>query len=194
LPKGIVDVLETLRIENVRGFRFGRQAPLATGDSPLLILDRCQNILLEDFSTAVGAGRKLMAAARIQNTPLGHAGEAAGRPNTSHVTWRKMRVRDDGQLVRGLRVRLVDVDVDEEDESDKEPENDKKDDHHSFEGVTVSGYTESAFTLEGRNAKNLGLDRTHCIGQMPDGRRGKYAIDTSTHPNHGGRSIGARSA
>jgi hypothetical protein len=193
LPKVVVDVSETLRIENVRGFRFGGEAPLATelrwqGDeeSPMFILDRCQDILLEDFSIAVGPGKKLVAAAWIQNTPLGDAHEAAVRPNTSHVMWRNVRVRGEGRLARGFHVRLVDVDVDEEDESDNEPENDKKNDHHSFHDVTVSGYTEAAFTLEGRNAKNLGFDRCHCIGQMEGGRRGNYAIDTSTHPNHGG--------
>jgi hypothetical protein len=192
LPKGVIDVSETLRIENVRGFRFGGQAPLATElrwqgeeDSPMFILDRCQDILLEDFSIAVAPGKALLAAAWIQNTPLGGAKEAA-RPNTSHVTWRNVRIRGDGRLERGLHVRLVDEDVDEEDESDEKPEKDKKNDHHSFEGVTVSGYTEAAFTLEGRNAKNLGFDRCHCIGQTQGERRGNYAIDTSTHSNHGG--------
>jgi hypothetical protein len=92
----------------------------------MFFLDRCQDVLLEDFSIAVGPGKALLAAAWIQNTPLGASEEAAGRPNTSHVTWRNVRIRGEGRLERGLHVRLVDEDVDEEDESDEKPEKDKK--------------------------------------------------------------------
>ena len=36
----------------------------------MFILDRCQDILLEDLSITVAAGKELVAAAWIQNTPL----------------------------------------------------------------------------------------------------------------------------
>jgi hypothetical protein len=194
LPKRVFDVDETLRIENVRGFKFAGQAPLATelqwqgrDDCPMFILDRCQDILLEDFSVTVGAGKGMAAAAWIQNTPVENAKELSRPPNTSHVWWRNILVRGLGRLERGFHVRLVDPEIDQEDEDeDEEFERDKKNDHHSFEGVTVTGYRDSAFTLEGRNAKNLGFERCHCIGMFDNKQLGNHAVDTSTHPNHGG--------
>ncbi len=62
---------------------------------------------------------------------------------------------------------------------------DIKNDHHSFDHVTVTGYTGTAFTLEGRNAKNLGFDRCNCLGMIRRTRVGQYAIDTSTYADHG---------
>jgi hypothetical protein len=49
----------------------------------------------------------------------------------------------------------------------------------------VTGYTGTAFTLEGKNAKNLGLHRCHRLGMFDRHRTGKYAIDTSTYPGRG---------
>jgi hypothetical protein len=187
LPKGVVDVSETLKIVNVRGFRFGGEAPLATqlrwlgpADQPMFLLDRCLDVLLEDFSIIVGGGKELLAAAWIQNSPVPEGSEAASGPPTSHAWWRNVRVIGQGRLTRGFHVRLVGI------------EKDEKNDHHTFEGLTVTGYKHAAFVLEGRNAKNLGLDRCHCIGHVAgdkvtkENRIGKYAIDTSTYPNHGG--------
>jgi hypothetical protein len=183
LPKGVVDVSETIRIVNVHGFKFGGQAPRATElrwlgppDVPLFLLDRCHDILLEDFSIIVGDGKELLAAAWMQNTP-----QAPGPP-TSHVWWRNVLVIGKGRLTRGLHVKLVDV----ENNNESAEQIDEKNDHHTFEGVTVTGYRHAAFVLEGRNAKNLGFDRCHCVGPTTDGDRGGYAIDTSTKPNHGG--------
>jgi hypothetical protein len=187
LPKGVVDVSDTLKIVNVRGFRFGGEAPLATqlrwvgpADQPMFLLDRCLDVLLEDFSIIVGGGKELLAAAWIQNSPVPEGSEAAPGPPTSHVWWRNVRVIGQGRLTRGFHVRLVEI------------ERDEKNDHHTFEGLSVTGYKHAAFVLEGRNAKNLGLDRCHCIAHVAgdevtkENRIGKYAIDTSTHPNHGG--------
>jgi hypothetical protein len=181
LPKGIVEIDETIRIASVRGFTLSGQAPMATElrwhgppDRPMFDIDRCLDILLEDFSISVGADTTLLAAAWIQNG-LGATGpKAAPSLESSHVSWRNVLVRGQGKLVRGFHVKLFDV------------TKDIKNDHHSFDAVTVTGYTEAAFTLEGRNAKNLGFDRCHCIGGIKGERIGKYAIDTATEPNRGG--------
>jgi hypothetical protein len=187
LPKGEFVVDKTLEIVRVRGFTFGGQAPLATqlrwagrGDEPMFLLDRCQDILLEDFSIIVDSGKQQLAAAWIQNSPpsdeLAQSSPAANDtesdagPDTSHVWWRNVRVIGQGRLTRGFHVRLVN------------PDEDEKNDHHSFEGVTVSGYKHAAFVLEGRNAKNLGLERCHCIGHVDekDERISRFAVDTAT--------------
>jgi hypothetical protein len=181
LPKAVVEIHDTLRIASVRGFRFGGQAPVATElrwlgpeDRPLFDIDRCQDILLEDFSIAVPAGKKLLAAAWIQNGVGASGPKAAPGLESSHVSWRNVLVRGQGNLIGGFHVKLFDV------------AKDIKNDHHSFDAVTVTGYTGAAFTLEGRNAKNLGFDRCHCIGGVKHERVGKYAIDTATYPGHGG--------
>jgi hypothetical protein len=181
LPKAIFEVHDTIRIASVRGFKLSGQAPLATdlrwlgpADRPMFDIDCCQDILLEDFSISVGAGKKLLAAAWIENGVGATGPKAAPGLESSHVSWRNLLVRGHGNLVRGFHVKLFDV------------KKDVKNDHHSFDGVTVAGYTEAAFTLEGRNAKNLGFDRCHCIGGVEHERIGKYAIDTATYPNHGG--------
>jgi hypothetical protein len=194
LPKGVVDIDDTLKIVSVLGFTFGGQAPLATqlrwvgpNDRPMFLLDRCQDILLEDFSISVGDEKELLAAAWIQNSPVPDGSAAAPGPPTSHVWWRNVHVIGHRQLERGFHVRLVDV------------EHDEKNDHHTFEGVTVTGYRHAAFALEGRNAKNLGFDRCHCIGPVKGKtERGKYAIDTArqletgTGWNHGGSFFWSR--
>jgi hypothetical protein len=197
LPKGEIVVDDTLEIVRVRGFTFGGQGPLATqlrwtgpDDRPLFRLDRCQDVLMEDFSIIVDGSTALLTAAWIQNTPA-PAGPGPGPP-TSHVWWRNVRVIGRGRLTRGFHVRLVDV------------ERDEKNDHHTFEGLTVTGYTHAAFALEGRNAKNLGFDRCHCIAHVAgddvttENRIGKYAIDTAretddgTEWNHGGAFFWSR--
>jgi hypothetical protein len=188
LPKGEFVVEKKLEIARVRGFKFGGQAPLATqlrwagpDNEPMFLLDHCQDVLLEDFSITVADGKDLLAAAWIQNSPppdeAGESGrvpnedvpEAAAGPETSHVWWRNVRVIGKGRLTRGFHVRLVDPDMDE------------KNDHHTFEGVTVTGYKHAAFALEGRNAKNLGLDRCHCIGHEDESgeRISRFAVDTA---------------
>lgn len=204
LPKGVFVVDKTLEIVRVRGFKFGGEAPFATQlrwagprDEPMFLLDRCQDVLLEDFSVTVGDGAELVAAAWIQNTPAPNErdengappdeneSEDAPGPATSHVWWRNVRVVGRGRLTRGFHVRLVNVDKDE------------KNDHHTFEGVTVAGYKHAAFALEGRNAKNLSLDRCHCIGHIDDEgtRISRFAVDTAretengTEFNHGGAFV-----
>jgi hypothetical protein len=74
LPKAVFEVHDTIRIASVRGFKLGGHAPLATdlrwlgpADRTMFDIDRCQDILLEDFSISVGAGKQLLAAAWIQN-------------------------------------------------------------------------------------------------------------------------------
>lgn len=181
LPKGVLEIEDTIRIASVRGFRLSGQAPLATelrwvgpDDRPMFDIDRCQHVLLEDFSISVGANTNLLAAAWIQNGIGATGPKAAPSLESSHVSWSNILVRGQGRLERGFHVKLFDV------------AKDIKNDHHSFDALTVTGYTEAAFTLEGRNAKNLGFDRCHCIGGVKDERIGKYAIDTATEPNHGG--------
>jgi hypothetical protein len=195
LPKGEFVVTDTLEIVRVRGFKFGGQAPLVTqlrwagpDDRPMFRLDRCQDILLEDFSVIVGGKNELIAAAWIQNTPV-----AEWEVPTSHLWWRNVHVIGNGRLTRGFHVMLVD------------PKKDEKNDNHTFEGLTVTGYTHAAFALEGRNAKNIGFDRCHCTAHVKDVERphevekirkedriGKYAIDTAREVkggfewNHGG--------
>jgi hypothetical protein len=158
LPKGTFVINKTLEIVRVRGFTFGGLGPLATqlrwagrDDEPLFLLDRCQDILLEDFSITIDQGKELLAAAWIQNSPMAHESdpnrpvanddESDSGPDTSHVWWRNVRVIGGGRLTRGFHVRLVN------------PDEDEKNDHHTFEGVTVSGNKHAAFVFEGRNAR-----------------------------------------
>jgi len=184
LPKGLFEIDDTLTIASVRGLRFGGQSPWATelrwvgpADRPMFDIDRSADILLEHFSITVGAGRELLAAAWIQNGQGRTGPKAAPGAQSSHVSWNNIRVVGDGNLVGGFHVKLFDV------------EKDIKNDHHSFDHVTVTGYTGTAFTLEGRNAKNLGFDRCHCLGLFRTRRIGQYAVDTSTHPNQGGAFV-----
>lgn len=180
LPTGVFDVDDTLRIASVRGFRLTGQAPWATelrwvgaADRPMFDTDRCEDVLLEHFSIMIGDGKQLLAAAWIQNGEGATGPKAAPGAQSSHVSWSNIRVRGDGRLVNGFHVKLFD------------PNSDIKNDHHSFDHVTVSGYTGAAFVLEGRNAKNLGFHRCHCSGLFRKERIGQYAIDTSTRPNQG---------
>jgi hypothetical protein len=192
LPRGVIDVSDTLKIRNVLGFKFGGQGPRVTqlrwtgpDDRPMFRLDRCQDVLLEDFSIIVGRDQELLAAAWIQNTPVPEDAETKP-PATSHVWWRNVHVIGQGRLTRGFHVRLVDVDRDE------------KNDNHTFEGLTVIGYKHAAFALEGRNAKNLALNRCHCTAYVAgdevtkENRVGRYAVDTARETeagpewNHGG--------
>jgi hypothetical protein len=181
LPKGVLDVYDTLRIASVRGLTIGGEAPLATElrwlgppDLPMFDIDCCQDVLLENFSIAVGAGKKLLAAAWIQNGVGGTGPNANPDLESSRVSCSNIVVRGRGSLGGGFHVKLFDVNMD------------VKNDHHSFDRVTVSGYTGAAFTLEGRNAKNLGFDRCNCNGWFDETQTGQYAIDTATHLNQGG--------
>jgi hypothetical protein len=181
LPKAVVDVYDTLRIASVRGFTFSGQAPLATelrwlgpDDRPMFDIDRCQDVLLENFSIVVGPRTKLLAAGWIQNGVGGTGPKADPGLESSHVAWRNIRIRGQGNLVDGIHVKLFDV------------EKDFKNDHHSFDSVTLTGYMKAAFVLEGRNAKNLGFDRCHCMGFFDEQQLGDYAIDTARTFNQGG--------
>jgi hypothetical protein len=179
LSKGVLEVRETLRIASVRGFRFGGQAPWATelrwlgpDDTPLFDIDRCEDFLLEDFSISIASESKLVAAAWIQHGRGGTGRKAAPGAFSSHVLWKNVHVRGEGNLGYGFQVKLAD------------PGNDVKNDHHSFEQVTVTGYRQSAFSLEGRNAKNIGFHRCHCLGLLDRRRIGKVAVETWLQPNH----------
>jgi hypothetical protein len=184
LPKGVFEIEDTLTIASVRGLRFGGQSPWATelrwvgrDDRPLFDVDRSQDILLEHFSITVGRGKKLLAAAWIQNGEGRTGPKAAPGAVSTHVSWNNVRVHGEGNLCGGFHVKLFDV------------AKDVKNDNHSFEHVTVNGYTGAAFTLEGRNAKNLGFDRCHCLGLVRRARVGQYAVDTSTRPGQGGAFV-----
>jgi hypothetical protein len=195
LPKGEIVVGDTLEIVRVRGFKFGGQGPLVTqlrwagpDDRPMFRLDRCLDVLMEDFSIIVSGRKELLAGAWIQNTPV-----TEWEVPTSHVWWRNVHVIGQGRLTRGFHVMLVD------------PKKDEKNDNHTFEGLTVTGYKHAAFSLEGRNAKNIGFDPCHCVAHVQgverpheaekirkEDRIGKYAIDTARQAetgfewNHGG--------
>jgi hypothetical protein len=180
LPKGVFEVDDTLTIASVRGLRFSGQSPWATelrwvgpDDRPMFEIDRSEDILLEHFSISVGTGKTLLAAAWIENGVGRRGPTAAPGGQSTHISWNNVRVVGDGRLLDGFHVKLFDL------------EKDVKNDHHSFEHVTVTGYTDTAFKLEGRNAKNLGFDRCNCLGMFRRTRVGKYAIDTSTHVDHG---------
>jgi hypothetical protein len=134
----------------------------------MFIIDRCQDVHLEDFSVAVGAGKTLSEVAWIQNSVPDTGLES------SRVSWSNIVVRGQGNLIGGFHVKLFD------------PENDIKNDYHSFHGVVVSGYTGAAFTLEGQNAKNPSFDRCQCVGIAAGKRIGEYAVDTGRVPGKGG--------
>jgi hypothetical protein len=181
LPRKVFQVHETIRIAGVRGLKITGQAPAATdlrwfgpSDVPMFDIDRCQDIVVEDLSITVGADAMLIAAAWIQQGygPVGQNGNP--KLESSHVAWQNIVVRGQGNLERAFYVKL------------NETSGDVKNDHHSFSQVRVSGYSRAAFTLEGRNAKDLSFDRCHCLGLQNEAQTGEFAIDTSTHPNAGG--------
>jgi hypothetical protein len=176
-----IEVPSTVRIAGVRGLRISGAAPVASellwagpSETPMFDVDCCQDVLFEHFSISVDKGKTLAAAAWIQNGPGGIGPKSDPGLESSRVSWNNVVIRGRGQLVRGLYVKLFDVDKD------------VKNDHYTFDRVVVTGYTEAAFTFEGRNAKNLGLERCQCTGYAGKVRVGKYAIDTATHPGHGG--------
>jgi hypothetical protein len=68
----------------------------------MFLLDRCQDIVLENLSIIVGGGKDLLAAAWIQNTPVKNGQAATPPPNTSRVWWRNVRVIGQGRLERGF--------------------------------------------------------------------------------------------
>jgi hypothetical protein len=180
LPKGVFEIADTLTIASVRGLRFGGQSPWATelrwvgrDDQPMFDIDRSEDILLEHFSITVGPGKRLLAAAWIENGRGRRGPKAAPGAESTHVSWNNVRVAGDGNLDIGFHVKLFDV------------KKDIKNDHHSFEHVTVTGYSDTAFRLEGRNAKNIGFDRCNCLGMVRRNRVGQYGVDTSTYVDHG---------
>jgi hypothetical protein len=184
LPKGVFEIDDTLTIASVRGLRFSGESPWATelrwvgpADRPMFDIDRSTDILLEHFSITVGAGRELPAAAWIQNGKGRTGPKAAPGAQSSNVAWNNVRVTGDGKLINGFHVKLFD------------PAKDVKNDHHSFDHVIVTGYHGTAFILEGRNAKDLGLDRCQCLGLIERRQTGQYAVDTSTYPNQGGAFV-----
>jgi hypothetical protein len=70
LPKEVFKIRDTVRIAGVRGLRISGQAPVATelnwlgpSDRSMFDIDCCQDVLLEDFSIGVGAGKNWLAAA-----------------------------------------------------------------------------------------------------------------------------------
>jgi len=116
LPKGVFEIDDTLTIASVRGLRFGGQSPWATelrwvgpADRPMFDIDRSEDILLEHFSITVGAGKKLLAAAWIENGKGRTGPKAAPGAQSTHVSWNNVRVVGDGNLIGGFHVKLFDV-------------------------------------------------------------------------------------
>jgi hypothetical protein len=180
LLPSVLEVRETVRVAGVRGLRISGLAPLASelvwngpADIPMFDIDCCQDIFLEHFSISIAPGTTLLAAAWMQNGRGGSGEKAMRGLESSRVSWNNVVVRGQGNLDGGFHVKLFDA------------RKDIKNDHHSFHAVVVSGYHQAAFTLEGRNAKNLSFDRCQCVGMAAKRRVGQYAVDTGTVPGQG---------
>ena len=186
LPAGNCVVSRTLVLRGVAGMILvGQGVPTTNltwrGDaaSPALLLDRTQRVRLEDF--AITAAAPLKSAIRIEN---GSGCDVAQPPShcrqwpSSQALLHNLALRGEGQMELGVHVALWNI------------AQDQKNDLHRFDAVAVSAYTETAFRLDGLNAKGLTFTGCICQGLRLDGSddpgaRGKRCVDTANVPGHG---------
>lgn len=168
LPAGTIEVSDTITLTNVYGLVIrGAAGPIGTellwtgiGDRPMWIINRTQWVSLENFSIRA-SHTPLLEGVRVQQ------GTDAGGPSrwpgldSSLCTLDRIVFRGSGQLGTCVRVHRF-------------PNNNDKNDHHTFRRVQCTGFTYAGFVLEGRNAKAIVLD--DCLIQGRNGAR--YGIDT----------------
>jgi hypothetical protein len=184
LPAGTCVISKTLDLRGVAGMALlGQGAPTTNlrwrgdGTSPALLLDHTRHVRLEDF--AITPARPLLAGVQIEN---GAGCNVSSRPPYCHqwassqAVLRNLILHGEGRMTFGVHVALPDV------------TKDAKNDLHRFDAVAVSAYRDTAFRLDGRNAKGLTFTGCICQGLRLDGthqRVGQRCVDSSGIRGHG---------
>jgi hypothetical protein len=168
LPAGTIPVSDTITVTNTYGLVIrGAAGPIGTellwtgaGDRPMWILNRTQWVSLENFSIRA-AHHRLLEGVRVQQGPDKTARNRWPGLDSSLCTLDRIVFRGSGQLGTCVRVH-------------RHPNNNAKNDHHTFRRVQCTGFLYAGFVLEGRNAKAIILDDCFIQGHNV----ALYGIDT----------------
>lgn len=178
LPSGTFYISSTLLVQSAQSLIICGQGQQSTilvwiGDnsSPLFSFDRCQACGLRDIGIEATSSFPLYEGVRIIQGVGGTGDNYANNQASRRNIFKDVRINsDDESLQYGFAVRLYDVD------------DDTTNDLHRFLNCNVRGYTQSAYLIEGRNAKDILF--LGCTAQsLGSGQRG---VDTRTIPGQGG--------
>lgn len=142
LPAGNFEVDQTLVIEHIAGLTLRGQGPFATqlqwngpDNGVLLELINANRCKIERLSLMPAPGKSLGTAVNLwqKDDPR------FDKWTSSQCVFEFVSIRGQGRTANGIHIQFDGAD--------------RKNDHHRFRDVTVAGFTETAFRMDGQNAK-----------------------------------------
>jgi hypothetical protein len=189
VPRGEIEVTETINVQQVRGLVIRGQGAVATElvwagppDVPMFWFNRTQGCFIERVSIRPGSRNPLLEGVRIEQGALDDSNpKHAQGLDSSLMTVRDVIFRGQARLGTAIRVYLNKDGANQKNDHDVEPDKevgDKKNDHHRFERLQISGCTYAGLVLEGRNAKALHLDQVVMMGTVKGVEVCQYGVLT----------------
>lgn len=177
LPAGNFQVDQTLMIEHIAGLTLRGQGPFATqlqwagpDNGTLLELVNANRCKIEQMSLMPAPGKSLETAVNIWQKDA----PRFDKWTSSQCVFENVSIRGQGRTANGVHIQFDGVD--------------RKNDHHRFRDVTVAGFTEAAFWIEGQNAKAAVFDGCVIRGNQTGGNVGVMTSRPSIgdHEHHAG--------
>jgi len=161
LPAGNFKIDQTLKIEHIAGLTLRGQGPFATqlqwtgpDDGVLLHLANANRCRIERMSLMPDSDKSLQTAVNIwqKDDPR------FDKWTSSQCVFEFVSIRGQGRTANGVHIQYEGED--------------RKNDFHRFRDVTVAGFTEAAFIIEGQNAKAAVFDGCVIRGNQTGGNIG----------------------